>query len=126
MRIVWGEAPDGECLGLPLSWPIPGQISPAQCRANACEGTVKRYCIIGAGACGLAVAKTFAERGIPFDCFEALGDVGGLWNPDSPHVVYGSTYLNSSKKLSRYPDFHFPEEWAPYANRAQAQAYLRA
>ncbi|HEY6923482.1 MAG TPA: NAD(P)-binding protein, partial [Steroidobacteraceae bacterium] len=87
---------------------------------------MKRYCIIGAGACGLAVAKTFAEQGIPFDCFEALGDVGGIWNPDSPHVVYGSTYLNSSKKLSRYPDFQFPEEWAPYASRAQAQSYLRA
>ncbi len=87
---------------------------------------MKRYCIIGAGASGLAVVKTFAEWGIPFDCFEALGDVGGIWNPESPHVVYGSTYLNSSKKLSRYPDFHFPEEWAPYASRAQAQAYLRA
>jgi cation diffusion facilitator CzcD-associated flavoprotein CzcO len=90
------------------------------------NGTLKRFCIIGAGACGLAVAKTFAERGIPFDCFEALSDVGGIWNPESPHVVYGSTYLNSSKKLSRYPDFHFPEDWAPYASRAQAQSYLRA
>jgi cation diffusion facilitator CzcD-associated flavoprotein CzcO len=87
---------------------------------------LKRYCIIGAGACGLAVAKTFAERGIPFDCLEALGDVGGIWNPQSPHVVYGSTHLNSSKKLSRYPDFHFPEEWPHYVSRAQAQDYLRA
>jgi cation diffusion facilitator CzcD-associated flavoprotein CzcO len=87
---------------------------------------VQRYCIIGAGACGLAVAKTFAERGIAFDCFEALADVGGIWNPQSPHVVYGSTYLNSSKKLSRYPDFSFPEEWAFYASRAQAHVYLRA
>ena len=69
----------------------------------------KRYCIVGAGASGLAVAKTFAERGIAFDCFEALADIGGLWNPDSPHAVYGSTYLNSSEKLSRYPDFNFPE-----------------
>lgn len=87
---------------------------------------MQRFCIIGAGACGLAVAKAFAEQGIPFDCFEALSDVGGIWNPESPHVVYGSTWLNSSKKLSRYPDFHFPEEWAPYASRAQAQSYLQA
>jgi hypothetical protein len=87
---------------------------------------VQRFCIIGAGACGLAVAKTFAERGIAFDCLEALSDVGGIWNPESPHVVYGSTYLNSSKKLSRYPDFSFPEEWALYVSRAQAQDYLRA
>jgi len=87
---------------------------------------VKRFCIIGAGACGLAVAKTFAERGIPFDCFEALADIGGIWNPESPHVVYGSTFLNSSKRLSRYPDFEFPEEWSHYVSRTQAQSYLRA
>lgn len=87
---------------------------------------MQRFCIIGAGACGLAVAKTFAERGIQFDCFEALADIGGIWNPESPHVVYGSTYLNSSKKLSRYPDYDFPEEWPHYVSRAQAQDYLRA
>ena len=85
-----------------------------------------RFCIIGAGACGLATAKTFAGRGIPFDCFEALSDIGGIWNPESSHVVYGSTYLNSSKRLSRYPDFQFPEEWPHYVSRAQAQGYLRA
>src|SRR5215813_9741397 len=95
-------------------------------RQRAERGIVKRYCIIGAGACGLAVAKTFAERGIPFDCFEALADIGGIWNPNSPHAVYGSTYLNSSKKLSKYPDFDFPEEWPHYVSRAQAQEYLRA
>ncbi|HUU25791.1 MAG TPA: NAD(P)-binding domain-containing protein [Methyloceanibacter sp.] len=87
---------------------------------------MKRFCIIGAGACGLAVAKTFAERGIAFDCFEAEGDVGGIWNPKSPHAVYGSTHLNSSKKLSRYPDFKFPEEMPVYVSAAQAQDYLRA
>ena len=29
-----------------------------------------KVCIIGAGSSGLAAAKTFAERGIPFDCLE--------------------------------------------------------
>lgn len=87
---------------------------------------MKRYCIIGAGACGLTVAKTFAERGIAFDCFEAEADVGGIWNPSSPHAVYGSTYFNSSKKLSRYPDFKFPDEMPTYISAAQAHQYLRA
>ena len=85
-----------------------------------------RYCIIGAGACGLPVAKAFAERGIPFDCLESLADVGGIWNPENPHAVYGSTYLNSSKKLSKYPDYDFPEEWPHYLSRAQAHDYLRS
>ena len=87
---------------------------------------MKRFCIIGAGACGLAVVRTFVERGIPFDCFEAEGDVGGIWNPDSPHAVYGSTHFNSSKKLSRYPDFKFPDEMPYYVSAAQAEEYLRA
>jgi hypothetical protein len=86
---------------------------------------LKRYCIIGAGACGLPVVKAFAERGIPFDCFEALGDVGGIWNPGSPHVVYGSTHLNSSKKLSRYLDYQMADELPRYVSAAQAQQYLR-
>ena len=86
---------------------------------------VKRFCIIGAGACGLPVVKAFAERGIPFDCFEALGDVGGIWNPQSPHVVYGSTFLNSSKKLSRYLDYQMADELPRYLSAAQAQQYLR-
>ncbi|MGH6865512.1 MAG: flavin-containing monooxygenase [Methyloceanibacter sp.] len=87
---------------------------------------MKRFCIIGAGACGLPVVKTFAERGIAFDCFEALSDVGGIWNPASPHVVYASTHLNSSQRLSRYPRFRFAEGLPHYPSRAQAQDYLRA
>jgi hypothetical protein len=87
---------------------------------------VTRYCIIGAGASGLAVAKAFAERGIPFDCFEAEADVGGIWNPESPHAVYGSTYFNSSKKMSRYADFDFPEGLPHYISAAEAEDYLRS
>lgn len=85
-----------------------------------------RYCIIGAGACGLPLVKAFAERGIPFDCFERESEIGGVWNAESPHVVYGSTYLNSSKKLSRYPDFPMPEDFPHYLSRDQAFAYLKA
>ena len=87
---------------------------------------MRRYCIIGAGACGLPVVKRFAESGIAFDCFEAEGDVGGIWNLDSPHAVYGSTYLNSSRKLTRYLDFDFSEDFPVYASAAQARDYLRA
>jgi cation diffusion facilitator CzcD-associated flavoprotein CzcO len=72
------------------------------------------------------VVKRFAESGIDFDCFEAESDVGGIWNLDSPHAVYGSTHLNSSKKLTRYLDFDFAEDWPVYASAEQVQDYLRA
>ncbi|MBM3543409.1 MAG: monooxygenase [Alphaproteobacteria bacterium] len=87
---------------------------------------MRRYCIIGAGACGLPVVKNFADRGIAFDCFEAEGDVGGIWNPRSPHTVYASTFLNSSQRLSRYPRFRFAEGLPHYLSRAQAFDYLRS
>lgn len=86
----------------------------------------KRYCIIGAGASGLAVAKTFKERGIPFDCFERLSGVGGIWNPESPDLVYESTYLNSSRKLSRYTDFPMPAGHPQYLSSRQAYDYIDA
>lgn len=86
----------------------------------------KRYCIVGAGASGLAVVKTFAERGIPFDCFEREADIGGVWNADHPHAVYERTFLNSSRKLSRYTDFKIDENLPIYLSRAQAQDYLSA
>lgn len=88
--------------------------------------TAKRYCIIGAGACGLPVVKTFKERGIPFDCFEREADIGGLWNDASPHRVYETTHLNTSKRLSRYTDFPMPESYPQFLSRHQANEYICA
>ena len=92
----------------------------------AVKQSPKRYCIIGAGASGLAAAKTFRERNIPFDCFERLNGVGGIWNRRSPDRVYESTYLNSSKRLSRYTDFPMPEHLPHYLSCEQASDYLSA
>jgi cation diffusion facilitator CzcD-associated flavoprotein CzcO len=69
---------------------------------------VERYCIIGAGACGLAVAKTFAERVHSLRLLRGAVRCRRHLESESPHVVYGSTFLNSSKKLSRYPISRFP------------------
>jgi len=53
-----------------------------------------KVCIIGAGSSGLAAAKTFAERGIPFDCLEREDDIGGLWNETTgTGVVYDTTLV---------------------------------
>ncbi|MCI0654255.1 MAG: NAD(P)-binding protein, partial [Methylococcaceae bacterium] len=63
------------------------------------QGTA-RYCVIGAGASGLAVAKNFREQGLAFDVFDRHSDVGGLWGYGRPHsAVYRSTRLISSKPM---------------------------
>ncbi|MEC9367683.1 MAG: NAD(P)-binding domain-containing protein [Pseudomonadota bacterium] len=86
----------------------------------------KRYCIIGAGACGIAVVKNFKQRGIPFDCFERLDDIGGIWNPASPHVVYETTHLNTSKRLTRYLDYPMPADYPQFLSRRQANDYIQS
>ncbi len=87
----------------------------------------QRYCIVGAGPCGLTAAKNLAEQGISFDCLEAEEDLGGNWLYGSPHSsVYSSTHLISSKRLTEYTDFPMPRSFPPYPSHAQALSYLRA
>lgn len=86
----------------------------------------KRYCLIGAGACGLAVVKNFAERGIPFDCFEKESDVGGIWNPQSASHVYETICLNTSRSLTKYTDFNMPKGVPQFLSKDQAIDYVRS
>jgi hypothetical protein len=86
----------------------------------------KRYCLIGAGACGLPIVKNFVERGIPFDCFEREADVGGIWNPESPSHVYETICLNTSVSLTKYVDFDMSRDMPQFLNKHQAIDYLRS
>ena len=66
----------------------------------------ERYGIIGAGASGLAVAKIFVERGIPFDLLEREADIGGLWNISTASgIVYESTHLVSAITTTSFEDY---------------------
>ena len=86
-----------------------------------------KVCIVGAGSSGLAAAKTFKERGIPFDCLEREHDIGGLWNDATPTgVVYETTYLVSSRDYTGFEDYPFPEEYPVYPSHRETLAYLRA
>jgi cation diffusion facilitator CzcD-associated flavoprotein CzcO len=85
------------------------------------------YCVIGAGAAGLAMARQLKASSIPFEVLEREEDVGGIWNAGLPHSpVYRSTHLISSKPLTQFPDFPMPEEYPDYPNHIQALEYLRS
>jgi flavin-binding monooxygenase-like protein len=86
-----------------------------------------RYCIIGAGASGLAVAKSFVERAIPFDCLEREQDIGGLWNIATPSgVVYETTHLVSSISSTGFDDLPMlDEDYPEYPNHARVLGYFR-
>ncbi len=90
------------------------------------SGTAKT-CIIGAGASGLAVAKTLVERGIAFDVLERESDLGGLWNA-STHagLVYESTHLVSSRDSTGWADFPMKVEAYPdYPSHERVLGYFR-
>ena len=84
-----------------------------------------RYCIIGAGASGLAVAKTFAERGIPFDCLEREHDIGGLWNfATESGIVYETTHLVSSISSTGFDDLPMlDEDYPEYPSHERVLGY---
>lgn len=81
-----------------------------------------RYCIIGAGFCGLGVAKAFRDYGIDFDCLEKNHDLGGNWL----NGVYDSTHIISSRDSTNYDDFPMPADYPDFPSAAQILGYLRA
>jgi cation diffusion facilitator CzcD-associated flavoprotein CzcO len=85
-----------------------------------------KFCIVGAGSSGLAVAKNFLASGIAFDCLEREDDVGGNWYYGKAcSRVYGSTRLISSKRGTEYTDFPMPNEWPEHPGHEFVCQYLR-
>ncbi len=87
----------------------------------------ERYCIIGAGAAGLAACANFLKYDIAFDCLERSADTGGLWDYGNPaNPIYESTHFISSSRLSGFPDFPMPEDYPDYPHHTLVLKYLRS
>ncbi|WP_052398234.1 flavin-containing monooxygenase [Streptomyces sp. NRRL F-5123] len=85
------------------------------------------YCVVGAGAGGLAAAKNLKSFGFAVDVIERADDVGGNWNGGNPHsAAYDSIHLITSKPYIQYDDFPIPADYPTYLGRTHAHAYLRA
>lgn len=91
------------------------------------ENMVKRVAIVGAGVTGLGSIKCCLEEGLQPTCFERSDDLGGVWR-FTEHVeegrasLYKSVVSNSSKEMSCYSDFPFPED---YPNFLPNDLYLK-
>lgn len=86
-------------------------------------------CIIGAGSSGIAAAKTLAQRGLPFDCFERSDRVGGNWvyrNKNGMSACYRGLYINTSRDRMQYPDFPMPRDYPDFPHHSQIAAYFEA
>lgn len=78
-----------------------------------------RYCVIGAGAAGLAALRTLQKEGFAADCYEKSDQVGGHWHHD-----YDALHLITPKKSSGFEDFPMPEAWPTYPSRDQVREYI--
>lgn len=79
----------------------------------------RRYCVIGAGAAGMAAMRALIERGLEFDCFEATDRVGGHW-----HTDYDNLHLITPRDGSGFRGDPMPDAWADFPRRAQMVEYL--
>ena len=91
---------------------------PERPRAGGGRGA-GRYCVIGAGAAGLAALDALLDDGQEVDCFEATDRVGGHW-----HTDYQSLHLITSRDLSGFVGHPMPAEYPVYPSRDEMRAYL--
>jgi cation diffusion facilitator CzcD-associated flavoprotein CzcO len=85
------------------------------------------YCVIGAGAAGLATAREFAAHGLDFEVLEASDGIGGIWDarrPDSP--VSHNTHVIASKGVQAFSGFPMPEDYPDYPGHELVLRYLHS
>lgn len=84
-------------------------------------------CIIGAGASGIAVAKTLHQNGIDFDCFERGSGIGGNWrynNDNGVSSAYRSLHINTNRVVMAYSDYPMPTEYPMFPHHSQIIHYF--
>ncbi|NWZ69448.1 FMO4 monooxygenase, partial [Acrocephalus arundinaceus] len=91
---------------------------------------VRHVAVIGAGAGGLVSVKCCLDEGLEPTCFESSEDIGGVWrymdSTDSGRVsVYRSVITNTSKEMSCFSDFPFPEDFPSYLSHSLVLEYFR-
>ncbi|KFP29415.1 Dimethylaniline monooxygenase [N-oxide-forming] 4, partial [Colius striatus] len=91
---------------------------------------VRRVAVIGAGVGGLVSVKCCLDEGLEPTCFERNEDIGGLWcytdSTDGERIsVYRSVITNTSKEMSCFSDFPYPEDFPSYLPHNLVLRYFR-
>jgi dimethylaniline monooxygenase (N-oxide forming) len=85
-----------------------------------------RIAVIGAGAGGLTAARALREVGLTPVVYEASEEIGGLWvyRERGTGPAYRSLRTNTSKQVTAFSDFPFPDDLPEFPERAAVEAYL--
>ncbi|NXY55757.1 FMO1 monooxygenase, partial [Callaeas wilsoni] len=92
--------------------------------------TGMRVAVVGAGVSGLTATKCCLDEGLEPTCFEQSQDIGGLWRY-TEHIeagrpsLYPSVISNTSKEMSAFSDFPYPEDFPVFLPNALLLDYLR-
>ncbi|XP_027724423.1 dimethylaniline monooxygenase [N-oxide-forming] 5-like isoform X2 [Vombatus ursinus] len=91
---------------------------------------VKRVAVIGAGVSGLSAIKCCLEEGLEPTCFEESNDIGGLWryeekSKEGRPAIYRSLTCNTSKEMTAFSDYPFPDDYPNYMHNSKMMEYLR-
>lgn len=79
-----------------------------------------KYLVIGAGPCGLAMAKSLKYSQIEYDQIEADTALGGNWL----HGVYKTVYTDACKDVMQYPDYPMPDSFPDFLSQSAMLHYL--
>ncbi len=86
---------------------------------------ISKYAVIGAGPCGIAMIRCLTKMNIPCQGFEYHSAVGGIWNKDNPlSTIYDSAHLISSKTMTQYDEFPFPDKVADFPHQSVLKEYF--
>uniref|UniRef100_A0A8D0EJ23 Flavin-containing monooxygenase n=1 Tax=Strix occidentalis caurina TaxID=311401 RepID=A0A8D0EJ23_STROC len=89
-----------------------------------------RVAVVGAGVSGLTATKCCLDEGLEPTCFEQSRDIGGVWRY-TEHIeagrpsLYPSVISNTSKEMSAFSDFPYPEDFPVFLPNAQFLNYLQ-
>ncbi|NWW78123.1 FMO1 monooxygenase, partial [Climacteris rufus] len=89
-----------------------------------------RVAVVGAGVSGLTATKCCLDEGLEPTCFEQSQDIGGLWRytediQASRPSLYPSVISNTSKEMSAFSDFPYPEDFPVFLPHGRLLHYLR-
>ncbi|XP_043859052.1 flavin-containing monooxygenase 5-like [Dromiciops gliroides] len=92
--------------------------------------TVKKIAIIGAGVSGLGAIKSCLEEGLEPTCFEERVDIGGIWRYEEKSEagkssIYRSATTNSSKEMTSYSDYPYPDHYPNFLHNSKIMNYLK-
>jgi thioredoxin reductase len=90
---------------------------------------MKKVCVIGAGPSGITAAKNLLDVGMDVTVFDYGKEVGGNWvfsDSESHSSVFETTHIISSKTLSQYEDYPFPDDYPDYPSHRQLAAYFQS